>query len=201
MLFAPPPNKKSWLRAGSRSILDQSIHYLIKYFQCSVPAKKLKYCHGQHYRNKQHRDIRSHFFRLQHRSCSKIFESGSASGPDILNIWESDSCSDFGDNDRSNPNLPMFLPKKWPHRLLVLPKWKSDSGSGSGLKKIWLFVRIRVRKKNAESCWSRLKYSGSGPTSETAPTWKQWETQFRNTLSLFCSKYLNNDPRTQLFAG
>ena len=135
MLFAPPPNKKSWLRADSRSILDQSIHYLIKYFQCSVPAKKLKYCHGQHYRNKQHRDSRSHFFRLQHRSCYKIFESGSASGPDILNIWESDSCSDFGDNDRSNPNLPMFLPKKWPHRLLVLPKWKSDSGSGSGLKK------------------------------------------------------------------
>jgi len=39
------------------------------------------------------------------------------------------SCSDSGYNDRSNRNLPMFLPKKWPHRLLLLPNCKSDSGS------------------------------------------------------------------------
>ena len=53
-------------------------------------------------------------------------------GPDptILQIWESDSCSDSCYNHRSNRNLPMFLPKKWPHRLLLLPKWKNDSGSG-----------------------------------------------------------------------
>ena len=46
---------KSWKRHHSRSILDQSIHYLITYFHCSVPAKKWKYCHGQNYRNNQHR--------------------------------------------------------------------------------------------------------------------------------------------------
>jgi len=49
-------------------------------------------------------------------------------GPAILQIWESDSCSDSGYNHRSNRNLPMFLPKKWLHRLLLLPKWKSESG-------------------------------------------------------------------------
>jgi len=71
---------------------------------------------------------RSHFFRLRRRSCSKIFESG----PDlaILRIWESDSCSDSGHNRWYNRNLPMFLLKKWQHRLLLLPKWKSDPGSG-----------------------------------------------------------------------
>jgi len=51
-------------------------------------------------------------------------------GPAILQIWESNSCSDSGYDHRSNRNFPMFLPKKWPHRLLLLPKWKSDSGSG-----------------------------------------------------------------------
>ena len=40
-------------------------------------------------------------------------------GPDpaILQIWESDSCSDSGYNIRSNRDLPLFLPKKWLHRL------------------------------------------------------------------------------------
>jgi len=54
-------------------------------------------------------------------------------GPDpaILQIWESDSCSDSGYNHWSNQNLPMFSLKKWQHGLLLLLKWKSDSGSGS----------------------------------------------------------------------
>jgi len=51
-------------------------------------------------------------------------------GPAILQLWESDSCSDSGYNHRSNRNLRMFLPKKWPHRLQLLPKWKSDFWSG-----------------------------------------------------------------------
>ena len=58
-------------------------------------------------------------------------------GPAILKIWESDSCSDAGYSHWSNRNLPMFLLKKWPHRLLLLPKWKSDSGSGSGFSQIF----------------------------------------------------------------
>ena len=49
----------------------------------------------------------SHFFRLRLRSCSKMFDSGS--GLAILQIWESDSCSDSGYNHRSSRNLPMFL--------------------------------------------------------------------------------------------
>jgi len=35
-------------------------------------------------------------------------------GPAIIQIWESDSCSDSGYNHRSNRNLPMVLLKKWP---------------------------------------------------------------------------------------
>jgi len=31
----------------------------------------------------------------------------------------------------------MFLPEKWPHRLLLLPKLKSDFGSGSGFSQIF----------------------------------------------------------------
>jgi len=58
-------------------------------------------------------------------------------GPAILQIWESDSCSDSSQNHRSNRSLPTFLPKKWPRRLLLLPKWKSDSGSGSGFSQIF----------------------------------------------------------------
>jgi len=31
------------------------------------------------------------------------------------------------------------------------------------------WLRVRVRRKNAESCRSRLLYSGSGPTSASLP--------------------------------
>jgi len=64
-----------------------------------------------------------HFFPL--RSCSKNFESGSGN----FSIWESASCSNSGYH-WSNQNLSMFLLKKWPRRLLPLPKLKSRSGSG-----------------------------------------------------------------------
>ena len=42
-----------------------------------------------------------------------------------------------GFNHRSYRNLAMYLTKKWPHRLLLLPKWQSDSGSGSGFSQIF----------------------------------------------------------------
>jgi len=40
----------------------------------------------------------------------------------ILQIWESDSRSDYDCNQQSNRNSPMFLLKKWPRRLLLLFK-------------------------------------------------------------------------------
>ena len=79
------------------------------------------------------RGSRSHFFRLRLHSCPKFFNPD----PVIFQIWEFASCSDFGYNHRSNRNLPMFLLKKWPHRLLLLQKLKSDSGSGSGFSQIF----------------------------------------------------------------
>ena len=90
-------------------------------------------------------------------------------GPAIFQIWGSDSCSDSGYNHQSNLNLPMFLLKKWPHRLLLLPKLKSDSGSGSGFPKFLTPGPDPVRRKNAESCRSRLRPSGFGSTSAPNP--------------------------------
>ena len=69
---------------------------------------------------------RSHFFRL--RSCSQIFKSGSDLCPEIF------SCSDSAYNHWSKHNFPMFIFKKSPHSLLLLPKLKSDFGSGSEQK-------------------------------------------------------------------
>ena len=57
-------------------------------------------------------------------------------GPEIFQIWESDSRSDFGYNHRSNRNSPMLFPMKWPHRFLLLPKLKIDSGSRSCFSQI-----------------------------------------------------------------
>ena len=70
---------------------------------------------------------------------TKFFNPGPHPGPAIFEIWESDSCSDSGYNHRFNRNLPMFLLKKWRHRLLLLPKLKRDSSSGSGLSQIFYF--------------------------------------------------------------
>jgi len=60
----------------------------------------------------------------------KFLNQGPHPGPAIFQIWESDSSSDSGCNHQSNRNLPMFLLKKCQHRLLLLPKFKSGSGSG-----------------------------------------------------------------------
>ena len=57
-------------------------------------------------------------------------------GPAILQIWESDSCWDSACNHRSNRNSPMLFPMKWPHRFLLLPKLKIDSGSRSCFSQI-----------------------------------------------------------------
>jgi len=84
-------------------------------------------------------------------------------GPPIFQILESDSYSDFNYNHRSNRNLPMFLLKKWPHRLLHCRNWKVTPIRIRFFTNFWL----RVRKKNAESCRSRLWHSGSGSTSDT----------------------------------
>jgi len=58
----------------------------------------------------------------------KFWNPGQDPRPAIFQIWESDSCSDSGYNHQSNLNLPMFLLKEWPQRLLLLLKMKSGSG-------------------------------------------------------------------------
>ena len=46
----------------------------------------------------------------------------------------------------SNCNLPMFLSEKWQRSLLLLPKWKSDSGFGCGFSQIFDFGSGSERK-------------------------------------------------------
>jgi len=52
-------------------------------------------------------------------------------GPEIFQISKSDSCSDSSCH-RSNRNLPMFLLEMTTQTPAILPKLKSDFGSGSG---------------------------------------------------------------------
>jgi len=67
----------------------------------------------------------------------KVLNPGPDPAPAIFQIWASDSCSDSGYNYWSNRNLHMFLLKKRPYRLLLLPKRKIDPGSGSGFSQIF----------------------------------------------------------------
>jgi len=81
-------------------------------------------------------------------SCSKIIESVLDSN--FFLIWDTDSCSASG-NHRCNRNSATFVIKQWhlqkPHRLLPLPKIKSDPGSGSGFFTNFL-TPLRGPKKN-----------------------------------------------------
>jgi len=96
-----------------------------------MKTKKFYRCNGS--RRVWIRGGRSHCFRFRLRSCSKILNPG----PTIFQIWKSDSSSDSDYNHRSSRNLPLFLLKKGPQRLLLLPKWIRDSGSWSGFSQIF----------------------------------------------------------------
>jgi len=62
----------------------------------------------------------------------KFLNPGPDTGPAILQIRESDSCSDYGNNHRSNRNLTMFLTKK-DRTDSCYCRNGSDTGSGSAL--------------------------------------------------------------------
>ena len=100
-------------------------------------------------------------------------------GPAIFQIWESDPCSDSGYNYQSNLNLLMFLLKKWPHRLMVLPKLKSDPGSGfsqifdsGSWTRIWKRIRKFVKNRNRIwSCFSISAVAGVCAVISKVKTW------------------------------
>jgi len=71
---------------------------------------------------------RSHFLRLRLRSCPKFLYPG----PDILKIWESDSCSDSGYNHRSNHNLCFCQEMTEQTPITAEMEKYGNSGSGSG---------------------------------------------------------------------
>ena len=123
---------------------------------------------------------RSHFFRLRLCSCSNIFESGSGSWSGNFSNLMIRLLFRLRYNHRSNYNLPMFLLKKWPHRLLLLPKLKNDSRSG--------FSQIFDSGSGSERKTQNPAgvNSGSGPTSGAKPrtryTWPKMLVGWVNYL-------------------
>jgi len=93
-------------------------------------------------------------------------------GPNIYQIWESDSCSDSGYNHRSNRNSPMFLLQKWPHRLLPLPKLKRDSGSR--------FCFSQIFNSRSERKTQNPAGVDSGTPDPWPPLQQTWRKTFRN---------------------
>jgi len=76
-------------------------------------------------------------------------------GPAIIQIWESDSSSDSGCNHRSNRSLPIFCWRNDHTDSCYYRNGKVTPDPGQVFHKFWL--RVRRRKKNAESCRSRLR--------------------------------------------
>ena len=123
------------------------------------------------------------------RKSEISLDTGSRYGSEIFQIRESDSCSDSGYNHRFERNLPMFLPKKCPHWLLLLPKLQSDSGSGSVFSQIF----------DSGSGSERKTQNPAGFGSGTPDPWPSlahmgWSQKFRKSeISLDTeSKYFPN---------
>ena len=137
-------------------------------------------------------------------------ESNSAPVPKFLNpdpeffqIWESDSCSDFDYNHRSNRNLPLFSLKKEPQRLLLLPKWKSDSGSRSGFSRIFGSGSERKTQNPAG-------VDSGTPDPVPPPVWMCWSccktyfSQIRNVLStigIYLKEFFHSNAQIKLKLG
>ena len=103
----------------------------------------------------------SHFFRLRIRSCSNIFESGSGSG----NFSNLRICPLFRLATINDPTVicPSFYSRNDHTNSCYCRNWNVTPDPGPVFPYFWL--RIRVRKKNAESCRNQLWHSGSGPNS------------------------------------
>jgi len=71
---------------------------------------------------------RSHFFRLRLRSCSKIFWSGSESGSCTFSNVRIRLLFRLRLPSPIQPNLSMFLLKKWLHRRSYCWNWKVTPG-------------------------------------------------------------------------
>jgi len=89
-------------------------------------------------------------------------------GPKIFQIWESDSYSDSGYHRRIR-NSAMYL---FSNEMTLIKTAQTPASAENDnwfrirvrfFTNFWL--RIRVRKKNAETCRSRLRHSASVATS------------------------------------
>jgi len=69
-------------------------------------------------------------------------------GPEVFQIWESDSSSDC-DCNRGNRKSPMVLLQKWPRRLLLCRNWKVTPVQRPLFKNILTPVRIHRKTQNS----------------------------------------------------
>jgi len=108
---------------------------------------------------------RNHIFRLRLGSCSKIFESGSASGF-LSNLWIS-PVQTPATIDATESQQCLFLAVTFIKIMQtpLLPKMKMTPDLGPIFHKILTTASDSDRKKDAQSCRSRLRHSGSMTTS------------------------------------
>jgi len=111
---------------------------------------------------------RSHFFRLRLRSCSKMFESGSAN----FSNCESDSCPDSGYNHQSNLNLPMFLLKNDRTDSCCCRNWKVTPDPVPVFPKFLTPGPDPVPKEKSRILLELTPVPGPGPTSGL--DWRLW---------------------------
>jgi len=109
------------------------------------------------------RDI---FWESDSAPVPKVLNPGADPGPANFQIWELDFCSNSGYNHRFNRNSHMFNRGSYHTDSATAEIEKWDWIRFRFLTNFWLRVRIRVRKKNAESLRSRLRLSGSGANSD-----------------------------------
>ena len=82
----------------------------------------------------------------------------------------------------------MFLPEKWPYGLLLLPQWKSDSGSGSGFSQILIACPDPAPKEKHRIFPESNSATGSCPTSAMLPDIKGGRSHFFRLRLCSCSK-------------
>jgi len=100
-------------------------------------------CAGQRWVN--NRGGRSQYFRLD---SAPVPNFGNPD-PEVFQIWESDTCSDSG-----------YYRSNWQFTPVFAQEMTTRTPTTAKIEK-WL----RIRKKNAESCRSRVRHSGSVTTS------------------------------------
>jgi len=148
-----------------------------------------------------------HFFRLQPRSCSKIFESGSGSGKFFK--FENPTPVQAPTTIEATEYTQWFYKSRQskitngPRRLLLLLKLKSDYGCGSGFSKIFGSASERKMQKPAgvdsdtPDPWPPLSGTSLGYTCATRT--RTQIAQCNLLLSFSCASKMDQNLRNAFY--